>query len=224
MSEAVLNLKNISKSFHQGDSDLKILIDANLSIKKGEIVSIVGPSGCGKSTLLHIAGLLDKADNGNIFILGQDCKKLSDRKKTEIRRNHLGFVYQYHHLLPEFSAAENIVLPQIIKGINKKEAKANALRLLDQFGISRRANHRPAELSGGEQQRVAIARAMANHPALLLADEPTGNLDPHTADDVYSIMMEQIRSRSLSVLIVTHNPELAKKSDRVFTLVDGVLI
>lgn len=224
MSKAVLHLSHIKKSFHQGESDLNILQDVSLDIDRGQIVAIVGPSGCGKSTLLHIAGLLDRAEKGTISICGVPCSKASDREKTMIRRKKLGFVYQYHHLLPEFSALENIILPQMIAGKGKKEARGAGVKLLEQFGLAARLSHRPSELSGGEQQRVAIARAMANQPELLLADEPTGNLDPHTSDAVFAVMLEQVRARQLAVLIVTHNPDLARKADRIFTLREGALI
>jgi lipoprotein-releasing system ATP-binding protein len=224
MNKPVLQLSHIKKSFHQGEESLDILKDVSLDINKGEIAAIVGPSGCGKSTLLHIAGLLEQPDKGSVSICGTSCTKSKDKQKTFLRRNHLGFVYQYHHLLAEFSAAENIMLPQIISGIKRKEAKITALRLLEQFGIIDRYSHRPSELSGGEQQRVAIARALANQPDLLLADEPTGNLDPHTANSVFDVMMEQVRLRDLAVMIVSHNHDLAKKADKIFAFEDGKLV
>ena len=223
MSKHVLHLSHIRKTFHQGESNLHILNDVALDVNEGEIVAIVGPSGCGKSTLMHIAGLLDSPDRGTISIGGVSCTKANEKKRTQIRRDYLGFVYQYHHLMPEFTALENVALPQIIAGKKKKDAKIFASQLLGQFGLGSRSAHYPSQLSGGEQQRVAIARALANQPKLLLADEPTGNLDPHTADEVFSVMIDQVRKRKLAVLIVTHNPDLALKADRVVTLKDGIL-
>ncbi|MCW8915446.1 MAG: ABC transporter ATP-binding protein [Magnetovibrio sp.] len=220
----VLHLQGIERHFGTGDTRLSVLKGADLTINRGEIVALVGPSGAGKSTLLHIAGLLEKPDAGEINIVGEACSRLNDDKRTEIRRKHLGFVYQYHHLLPEFSALENIVIPQIVAGLGKTVAKERASQLLDMLGLSPRADHRPAKLSGGEQQRVAIGRALANAPALLLADEPTGNLDPDTAGDVFNMLLNLTRKAGLTALIATHNPELAAKMDRTIRMEDGHLV
>lgn len=223
MSKPVLELQNIQKSFQQGKIKLEVLKDATLTLDKGEILALVGPSGCGKSTLLQIAGLLEWPDGGIVTITGHNTKKLPDRKKTRLRRDALGFVYQFHHLLPEFSALENVMLPQLIAGKRKKQTRSKATDLLQKLGLGERLKHRPAELSGGEQQRVAIARALANNPAILLADEPTGNLDPHTAEEVFALLLNQVRTLNLAFLLVTHNPDLAKKADRVMTIKEGVL-
>ena len=220
----ILELEGIKKSFRQGGETLEVLNGASLTMKKGEVVAIVGPSGCGKSTLLQIAGLLDTPDNGSVLIDGRDMGKLSDRKRTKARRNHLGFVYQYHHLMREFSAQENVVLPQLIQGKRRSHAKARAKELLERLGLGERLTHRPAELSGGEQQRTAIARAIAGEPAILLADEPTGNLDPHTADGVFDMLLEQVESMQLTFLFVTHNATLAAKANRVVKFDEGELI
>jgi lipoprotein-releasing system ATP-binding protein len=224
MSDQVLNLRGIERTFHQGRNKLEVLRGIDLNLNKGEIVALVGPSGAGKSTLLHIAGLLEKPDNGEIIIAGEVCGSLGDDNRTRVRRHHLGFVYQYHHLLPEFSAIENITIPQIIAGISRKEARKRAGEMLEWLGLTERASHRPARLSGGEQQRVAIGRALANAPKLLLADEPTGNLDPHTATEVFDVLMRLARGAGLSALIATHNPDLASRMDRIVTLDDGHLI
>lgn len=220
----VLQLQGIERHFGTGETRLSVLKGADLTIKAGEIVALVGPSGAGKSTLLHIAGLLEKPDSGEIVISGEPCSKLGDDRRTQIRRKNLGFVYQYHHLLPEFSAQENIVIPQIIAGLGKTVAGERATQLLDMLGLKDRATHRPAKLSGGEQQRVAIGRALANAPALLLADEPTGNLDPETAEDVFNMLMNLTRKAGLTALIATHNPELAKRMDRIVRMEDGHLV
>ena len=220
----VLQLQGIERHFGTGETRLSVLKGADLTIKSGEIVALVGPSGAGKSTLLHIAGLLEKPDGGEIIISGEPCSKLGDDRRTEIRRKNLGFVYQYHHLLPEFTAQENIVIPQIIAGLGKTVAGERAAQLLDMLGLKERATHRPAKLSGGEQQRVAIGRALANAPALLLADEPTGNLDPETAEDVFNMLMNLTRKAGLTALIATHNPELAKRMDRIVRMEDGHLV
>jgi lipoprotein-releasing system ATP-binding protein len=224
MSNAVLELKGLNRAFTQGADTLHILQDANLSINAGEIVALVGPSGAGKSTLLQTAGLLEKADSGQILVDGQDITPLSDREKTRLRRFHYGFVYQYHHLLPEFSAIENIVIPQMITGKSKSEAAVRANELLEAVSLSKRGEHRPAELSGGEQQRIAIARALANKPKLLLADEPTGNLDPQTSDHVFGLLLNEVRKEGLAALIATHNPALAARMDRIIKLENGQLI
>ncbi len=224
MSKQILNLRGIERTFRKGRNKLEVLRGIDLDLKEGEIVALVGPSGAGKSTLLHIAGLLEKPDSGEISIAGEACGSLGDDSRTHVRRHHLGFVYQYHHLLPEFSALENITIPQIIAGISRKEARQRAAEILEWLGLSERASHRPARLSGGEQQRVAIGRALANAPKLLLADEPTGNLDPHTAAEVFDVLMKLARGAGLSALIATHNPALASRMDRIVTLEDGHLI
>ncbi|MBC7142289.1 MAG: ABC transporter ATP-binding protein [Rhodobacteraceae bacterium] len=224
MSDAVLALKGIAKSYLKGmPGEVRVLSGLDLTVKRGEVVALVAPSGAGKSTLLHIAGLLDTADAGTVTISGREMTGLSDRARTEVRRGEVGFVYQFHHLLPEFSALENIVLPQLANAVPKATAEARARELLTRVGIAARADHRPAELSGGEQQRVAFCRALANGPKLLLADEPTGNLDPATADQVFAALMELVRDTGLSALIATHNLELAARMDRVLHLDNGVL-
>lgn len=220
----VLSLDGVVRQFGRGHTQLQVLKGADLTISTGEIVALVGPSGSGKSTLLQIAGLLEHADGGEVYISGEAASKLGDDRRTELRRKHLGFVYQYHHLLPEFSALENIAIPQIIAGLGKAEAKERAHQLLETLGLSARATHRPAELSGGEQQRVAIGRALANAPDLLLADEPTGNLDPETADEVFNMLLNLTRQVGLTALIATHNPDLAARMDRIVRVQDGHLI
>lgn len=224
MSNPVLQLKGVSRTFYQGENKLEVLKGVDLDVKPGEIVALVGPSGAGKSTLLHITGLLESPDAGDVIIAGENAVGLSDRERTRLRRHHLGFVYQYHHLLPEFSAMENIAIPQIIADTKKAVANDRAMELLKCLGLEDRATHRPARLSGGEQQRVAIARALANVPGLLLADEPTGNLDPETAEGVFSILMQLARSINLAAVIATHNPDLAKRMDRIVKLEDGHLV
>lgn len=220
----VLSLQGIHRTFHQGREALNVLNGADLEIAGGEIVGLIGPSGAGKSTLLHIAGLLEAADGGEIYVCGEASSGMNDNQRTAVRRNHLGFVYQYHHLLPEFSAIENVMIPQIISGFSRKEARERAGELLKWMGMEPRLKHRPARLSGGEQQRVAIARAIASTPKLLIADEPTGNLDPHTADDVFDILLKLARDSNLSALIATHNADLAAKMDRVVRMQDGILV
>ncbi len=222
-SDVVLELKNISQSFKQAGEELVVLRDINLKIAKGEVVALVGPSGAGKSTLLQIAGFLEQQKSGDIFIDGCSARSLSDREKTKIRRDKIGFVYQYHHLLPEFSALENVMLPQIIQGVKKKKAIEKATELLTAMGLNKRVHHRPTELSGGEQQRVAIARALSNGSSLLLADEPTGNLDPNTGDVLFSLLKQRVKDHDTAALIVTHNMMLAEKCDRCYSLVDGVI-
>lgn len=224
LSKEALRLESVVRVFNPGPDELRILDGAALVIERGSIVALVGPSGAGKSTLLHIAGLLENPDSGNVLVGGQKAGALSDHQRTLIRRDQIGFVYQYHHLLPEFSALENIVLPQMIKGVSRKQAEVRGMELLASLGLEPRAKHRPGQLSGGEQQRVAIARALANKPSLLLADEPTGNLDPHTAETVFEALMKLVREVNLAAVIATHNPELAKRMDRMVTLQDGKLI
>ncbi|MBP8930308.1 MAG: ABC transporter ATP-binding protein [Paracoccus sp.] len=215
----VLRLEGISKTYGKGGpAPVPVLSDLSLSVGRGEVVALVAPSGAGKSTLLHIAGLLDTADSGRVLLNGRDMSDESDRSRTGARREALGFVYQFHHLLPEFTAAENIVLPQLANGVADRAAQARAQDLLIRVGLSHRADHRPAQLSGGEQQRVAFCRALANAPALLLADEPTGNLDPGTSDKVFDVLMALVRATGLSALIATHNLELAARMDRVIRL------
>ena len=222
--EGGLRLDGIYKTFHQGDRELEILRDVNLQVRPGELIALVGPSGSGKSTLLHIAGLLEQPDGGEVIIDGRPCAGLDDGKRTALRRRTIGFVYQFHHLLPEFSALENLVLPQMIAGTSKAQAAERARSLLDQVGLADRADHRPGRLSGGEQQRVAIARGLANAPAILFADEPTGNLDPHTADGVFAMLLNLVREAGLAALIATHNLELAQSMDRTLRLDDGHVV
>lgn len=223
MSDAALALDDVRRTFHQGEKSLEVLKGASLNVAPGEIVALVGPSGAGKSTLLQIAGLLEQPDGGDVRIAGQSCGTMNDAERTAVRREKLGFVYQYHHLLPEFSAAENIILPQMIAGKSRKQAAERAEELLATMGLAERGDHRPARLSGGEQQRVAIARGVANLPAMLLADEPTGNLDPGTADRVFSYLVELVRAEGIGVLVATHNLDLAGRMDRTVELKDGVL-
>jgi lipoprotein-releasing system ATP-binding protein len=224
MSDAILELKDLKKSYNQNKSNqIDVLLGANVQLKKGEVVALTAPSGAGKSTLLHIAGLLDQADTGDVLVAGQNLAGVSDRRRTIIRRRDIGFIYQFHHLLPEFSAAENIMLPQMADGQRKSAAKTRALYLLEAVGLLKRAQHRPAELSGGEQQRVAFCRALANSPKLLLADEPTGNLDQATSEQVFDALLSIVRQTGLSALIATHNPALASRMDRTITLEQGLL-
>lgn len=224
MSKNILQLKNVCRNFNQGSEVLKVLQKVNLEIKPKEVVALIGPSGSGKSTLLQIAGLLDHPTSGEIILNGSQCSKASDFERTLLRRDYLGFVYQYHNLLPDFDALENVVIPQIIAGAKYKEAKDKAMWLLQRLGLNEREHHRPAELSGGEQQRVAIARALANTPKLLLADEPTGNLDPNTSDNVFLTLLEVVKETGLSALIATHNLDLAHKMDREVSLKNGQLV
>ncbi|MGV0818847.1 ABC transporter ATP-binding protein [Martelella sp. AMO21009] len=224
MTTPALQLRDIAREYGQGDSVLQVLKGASLSLMSGEMVALVAPSGTGKSTLLQIAGLLEKPTSGEVMLGGRDATALSDDERTTLRRNDIGFVYQFHHLLPEFSARENIMLPQLIAGLPPQEAGARADEMLDYLRIRHRAEHRPAELSGGEQQRVAIARAVANAPRLLLADEPTGNLDPQTASYVFEALEALVRQSGLSALIATHNLDLAARMDRQVTLDDGQVV
>jgi lipoprotein-releasing system ATP-binding protein len=219
----VLNLRGIQRSFAQGGVELNVLRGCDLSIKAGETVALIGPSGSGKSTLLHIAGLLEKADAGSIIISGQEANGLDDMGRTLLRRSAIGFVYQFHHLLPEFSAEENIMLPQMIAGVSRLNAQQRAAELLDLVGLKQRADHRPGQLSGGEQQRVALARALANKPQVLIADEPTGNLDPHTAEHVFELLQGLVQGQKLALLMATHDHDLARNMSRVLSLQDGVL-
>lgn len=224
MNNLSLALKNINKTFRQGNEVLEVLKNVNLEIKPKEIVALIGPSGSGKSTLLQIAGLLENPTDGEVWINGENCTGNSDNIRTLLRRDYLGFVYQYHNLLPDFNAVENVIIPQLIASVKYKEAQEKAMWLLQRLGLAEREEHRPAELSGGEQQRVAIARALANTPKLLLADEPTGNLDPNTSDNVFLTLLEVVKETGLSALIATHNIDLAHKMDRVVSLKDGTLI
>ncbi len=224
MNDPILSLKGITKTYKPGEAgEVQVLRGIDLDIAPGEVVALVAPSGAGKSTLLHIAGLLDAPDTGQVAIGGQDMTGQGDRARTTMRRRDVGFIYQFHHLLPEFSAVENIILPQLANGVSASKARARATDLLTRVGIGPRAGHRPAALSGGEQQRVAFCRAMANQPRLLLADEPTGNLDPETADQVFDALMELVAGTGLSALIATHNPDLAARMDRVVRLEAGML-
>ena len=219
-----LHLQDLRRSYAQGSRVIEVLKGATASLYPGETVALLGPSGAGKSTLLHIAGLLERPDGGVVVIDGVDCVKLGDSERTRMRRAEIGFVYQFHHLLPEFSALENIVLPQLILGLPRKEAEERGKQLLDSLGVGERSDHRPSQLSGGEQQRVAIARAVANGPRLLLADEPTGNLDPPTAERVFEQLLTLVRESGVAALIATHNLELAARMNRTLRLMDGILV
>jgi len=220
----ILKLENITRRYKEGEGQLEIFSGLSLAINAGEIVALVGQSGAGKSSLLHIAGLLEAPTSGEIFIEGMPVTGLSDTERTRIRRDQLGFVYQAHHLLPEFDALENVVLPQMIAGRSRTEAAKEATRLLTVLGLGQRLTHRPAQLSGGEQQRVAMARALANKPRLLLADEPTGNLDPRTAGGVFEALIQITRAEGLGALVATHNFELAGRMDRAMLLHQGKLV
>jgi lipoprotein-releasing system ATP-binding protein len=220
---AALELCGVRRVFKQGGTELIVLNGVDLALQPGEVVALVGPSGAGKSTLLHVAGLLERPDGGMVLIGGEDCGSLSDERRTLLRRSQIGFVYQFHHLLPEFSALENVMLPQMIAGVPRSRAREEAGALLDRVGLAPRAVHRPARLSGGEQQRVAIVRALANDPKLLLADEPTGNLDHATGDSVMNTLLDLVRHTGLTALIATHNPDLARRLDRTVALEDGKL-
>jgi lipoprotein-releasing system ATP-binding protein len=219
-----LVLHGIARHYQQGDTVLEILRGAELAIWPGQSVALVAPSGAGKSTLLHVAGLLEHPDQGDVLIKGRATSGLSDAERTAIRRNDIGFVYQAHHLLPEFSAMENVMLPQMIRGLSRKDARVRAAELLAYLGLRERMTHRPAELSGGEQQRVAIARAVANAPQILLADEPTGNLDIHTAEHVFAALAQLVRASGLATVVATHNLELAGRMDRRVTLREGRVV
>jgi len=225
MNEPVLRLEGVEKGYNRGRvGEILVLQGVNLQVRAGEMVALVAPSGAGKSTLLHIAGLLDTADTGEVEIGGEAATGLGDRRRTALRRRAIGFVYQFHHLLPEFSALENVVLPQLANGVPRREAGARAQELLGEVGIADRADHRPAAMSGGEQQRVAFCRALANRPGLLLADEPTGNLDPGTSDQVFAALERLVRGEGLAALIATHNLELAERMDRVVRLDKGEVV
>jgi lipoprotein-releasing system ATP-binding protein len=225
MSNSIaLELRDIHRSFQQGGGHLNILRGVSLSLLVGEVTGLVGPSGSGKSTLLQIAGLLEKPDRGAVVINGQDCSAIDDHARTKLRQDEFGFVYQFHNLLPEFTASENVILPQLIAGVSKFEARDRARKLLSDVGLTERVNHFPTELSGGEQQRVAIARALANSPSVLLADEPTGNLDEATAATIFKVILKVVKDLKVSAFIVTHNNSLSRQMDRVVALKDGVLI
>lgn len=219
-----LELRAVERRYRTEAATLEVLRGADLTLHQGEIVALVAPSGTGKSTLLHVTGLLERPDGGEVFVEGRAAGTLSDDQRTAIRCNTIGFVYQFHHLLPEFTAEENVILPQLAAGISRSDARARAGEILGQFGLASRLNHRPGKLSGGEQQRVAIARALANAPRVLLADEPTGNLDTATANLVFDELLREARGRGLSALIATHNPALAARMDRVVTLRDGMVV
>ena len=220
----VLFLHGVSRTYSQGSASLEILTNAELALWPGQSVALVAPSGAGKSTLLHLAGLLEHPDTGEVYVDKIPTSRMPDSERTRIRRTEIGFVYQFHHLLPEFSAVENIMLPQMIRGLGRKEANRRALELLAYLGLRNRATHRPSELSGGEQQRVAIARAVANAPRILLADEPTGNLDPQTADHVFKALTQLVRASGLAMLCATHNMEIAGRMDRRVTLRNGLVV
>jgi lipoprotein-releasing system ATP-binding protein len=222
-SEPVISLRGITRSYPSGDRILEVLKGADLDIFPGEMVGLIGPSGSGKSSLLHAAGLLEKPNAGEIVIEGRECSKLNERARTRVRLGSIGFVYQFHHLLPEFTALDNVAMPQRIAGKSKAQARARAAGLLTQMGLAERLEHQPAQMSGGEQQRVAIARALANAPRLVLADEPTGNLDPATSESVFKALYDLCRNEGVAALVATHNMELARFMDRVFGLKDGHL-
>ena len=225
MSEPILEMAGVHKSYNPGcANEVPVLQDCDLTLDVGQVVSLVAPSGAGKSTLLHIAGLLDTADSGSLQIVGQDMTHAGDRLRTDMRRMKIGFVYQFHHLLPEFTAVENIMLPQQATSLKTSVARLRALELLDQVGLADRGHHRPSEMSGGEQQRVAFCRALANGPKLLLADEPTGNLDPETSDHVFTVLMDLVRVTGMAALIATHNMDLAARMDRQVRLSKGQIL
>ena len=221
---AVLKLEGLMRSFKQGEREIAVLNGASAAIYSGESVALVGPSGAGKSTLLHVAGLLETPTAGSVVMGGRDCSKLSDEERTRIRRTDVGFIYQFHQLLPEFSALENVMLPQMILGRSRRESVARATDLLSTLGLSHRLEHRPAQLSGGEQQRTAICRALANKPKLILADEPTGNLDPKTSELVFRELIGLFKSEGVAALIATHNLDIAARMDRVLRMENGQLV
>lgn len=224
MNEAMLRLERVSRVYRQGEATLEVFRDLCMEVRPGELVALVGPSGAGKSSLLHMAGLLETPSGGEVFIAGRAASKLGDGERTRLRREFIGFVYQAHHLLPEFTALENVMMPQRIAGVGWGVARARAAGLLEDMGLALRLEHRPAQLSGGEQQRVAIARALANKPRLLLADEPTGNLDPRTSGGVFDALVHMVRAEGLAALVATHNLELASKMDRALVLREGSLV
>ena len=224
MSKPHLVLTDVHRHYGEGDKLVRVLEAANLTVKSGELVALVAPSGAGKSTLLHLSGLLESPQGGEVEIIGIPTSKLGDRGRTQLRRSTVGYVYQFHHLLPEFTALENVSMPQLIAGKGPAEAHQRSMELLDLLGIAARADHRPAELSGGEQQRVAIARAAANHPKVILADEPTGNLDPETSDIVFEALANLIKNEGAAALIATHNHDLARRADRIVTLKGGLVV
>jgi lipoprotein-releasing system ATP-binding protein len=224
MNKPHLLLTDVHRHYGQGDSIVRVLEAANLVVNSGELVALVAPSGAGKSTLLHLSGLLESPQGGEVAIMGIPTSKLGDRGRTQLRRSTVGYVYQFHHLLPEFSALENVSMPQLIAGKSPAEADKRSMELLDLLGVAPRASHRPAELSGGEQQRIAIARAAANHPKVILADEPTGNLDPETSDLVFAALASLIKNEGAAALIATHNHDLARRADRIVTLKGGLVV
>lgn len=224
MSKPHLKLSGVHRHYGEGERLVRVLEAADLTVESGELVALVAPSGAGKSTLLHLCGLLESPQAGEIEIVGQPTSRLSDRARTQLRRSTVGYVYQFHHLLPEFTALENVVMPQLIAGQDQKAAEGRAMQLLDLLGVAPRATHRPAELSGGEQQRIAIARAAANHPRVILADEPTGNLDPETSDLVFEALRDLIKNEGAAALIATHNHDLARRADRIVTLKNGLVV
>jgi len=225
LKQAALRLDNVARVYTEGGAGtLEVFRSVSLALQEGEVVALVGPSGAGKSSLLHMAGLLEAPSGGEVVVGGEAASTLNDAERTRIRRDTIGFVYQAHHLLPEFSALENVILPQLIAGKSKAVAEAEARRLLDIMGLSQRLTHRPAQLSGGEQQRVAVARALANHPRVLLADEPTGNLDPRTAQGVFDALIAIVRHEKTAALVATHNLELAARMDRALILHEGKLL
>ncbi|MCB1508792.1 MAG: ABC transporter ATP-binding protein [Hyphomicrobiaceae bacterium] len=221
---SALRLESICRSYRSGDERLDVLTDLDLEVRSGELVALIAPSGAGKSTLLHVAGLLERPDSGDVYVDGIATRDLADKARTGIRRTGIGFIYQFHHLLPEFSALENVAIPQMANGLSYKNAAERARELLGYLKLSERLDHRPAELSGGEQQRVAIARSIANAPHIILADEPTGNLDPSTSDLVFSMLTRLAREAGIAALIATHNLDLARRADRTVTLKDGKTI
>lgn len=223
MSNAIVSLRDLKRSFEQGGQTIEVLRGVNLEIEPGEIVALLGPSGSGKSTMLQAVGLLEGGFEGSIAIAGERAEKLAGDQRTRLRREHMGFVYQFHHLLPDFNATENVVMPQMVAGIDKGVATARAKSLLTSLGLGHRLTHRPSQLSGGEQQRVAVARALANQPTLVLADEPTGNLDEATSDVVLGQFLDLVRGEGSAALVATHNERLASRMDRVVRLHDGVL-
>ena len=224
MSKPHLVLTNVHRHYGEGDKLVRVLEAANLTVKTGELVALVAPSGAGKSTLLHLSGLLESPQGGEVEIVGIKTSKLGDRGRTQLRRSTVGYVYQFHHLLPEFTALENVSMPQLIAGKSQQDADRRSMELLELLGIGNRATHRPAELSGGEQQRVAIARASANHPKVILADEPTGNLDPETSEIVVGALANLIKNEGAAALIATHNHDLARRADRIVTLKGGLVV